>query len=62
MFRILANVRQPKIIQFTRLSTTPVPLKKKHSAEKHKIKLEEGKVIFHIFLEFGKKKLSQRIQ
>ena len=47
MFRLLVkNVGQKNIIQFTRLSTTPVPLKKKNSAEKHKIQLEEGMVIF----------------
>ena len=49
MFRLLAkNVGQKNIIQFTRLSTTPVPLKKKNSAEKHRIQLEEGMVIFSL--------------
>jgi len=58
MIRILANVRQKNIIQFTRLSTTPVPLKRNNrretSAEKHKIKVEEEKLFAaqSLFLDY----------
>ena len=51
MFRILArtNFRRQNFIQVTRLSTTPVPFKRKATAESHNQQREQVMVIFHPF-------------